>query len=253
MRKTLELRPFRVLSGHSYGGLLVAHSFHTKPDLFQAHFAYSPSLFWDNSETVKKLIAFFENNPNHRNFLYMNMGNEGNPESESIEGKEMLKGVKKIEKELMLKNMPNMRYRFDYMNEEPHQNTPIYGAIGALRGLYPQWSIPYKTAIDGYDSVVAYFSELTAMYGYDIEPKECQMYDEGFAHLNLLDNPEEATKYFNYILGRNPSAYGARDGIVSAYLKLGKKSDALEHLNILLERDDLTEKERKELLNRSLN
>lgn len=239
---------FRVLSGHSYGGLFATYAFYKKPNLFQAHFANSPSLFWENGKTVKELIKFVEQNPNHKNFLYMNMGNEGNPESGSPEGVEMLKGVQMIESALTSLNAPNLSFKFEYFSNEPHQTTPIYGAIGALRGLYPQWSIPYKTSMAGYESVMEHFEQLSNKYGYKIEAKGWQIYDEGVAQLTFLNNPSEAIKYFNHNVSRDPLSDGSRKKIVDAYVQLGKVEKALEHLRVLISRDDLEDKERQTLL-----
>jgi predicted alpha/beta superfamily hydrolase len=238
---------FRILSGHSYGGLLVSHSFYKKPNLFQAHFANSPSFFWDSGKTVSNIVTFVKKNPMHKNYLYLNIGNEGNPESESPEGVQMLTGVQKIESELADIDTPNLRFKFEYFPEEPHQNTQIYGIIGALRGLYPQWSIPYKTSVEGYESVLAHFNELSILYGYKIEPKEWQMFDEGIEQLMYLHNPVEAIKYFSYNIKHQPSSYRSRFHIVDALLQVGKNKDALTHLDILLDRDDLTDDEREQL------
>jgi hypothetical protein len=219
-----------VLSGHSYGGLFTTYAFYKKPNLFQAHFITSPSLFWENGKTVKELIKFIEQNPNHKNFIYMNIGNEGNPESESAEGVEMLKGVQMIESALTSLNPPNLRYKFEYFKDEPHQNTPIYGAIGALRGLYPQWSIPYKTSLAGYESVINHFRQLTAQYGYQIEPKGWQMYDEGVAQLIHLNNPSEAVKYFNFNISRDQFSDDSRRHVIDAYIQLEQKDKARQEL-----------------------
>ena len=243
---------FRILLGHSYGGLLVSHSFHKKPDLFQAHFAFSPSLFWNNGETVRDIIKFIKKNPAHRNFLYMNIGNEGNPESDSPEGKEMLSGIRQIESAFEDLNTQSLRFKVEYFPNEPHQNTPIYGVIGALRGLYPQWSIPYKTALEGYESVLAHFNELSTLYGYNIEPKEWEMFDEGLGQLHYLQDPAEAIKYFSYNIKQDPTTYRSRVHIIDAYLQLGNKEKALEQVNMLLSRDDLTDEERQQLTDKKV-
>jgi len=39
---------YRILVGHSYGGLLTIYALLNQPDLFQAHLAISPTLDWDN-------------------------------------------------------------------------------------------------------------------------------------------------------------------------------------------------------------
>lgn len=236
---------YRILSGHSYGGLLVAQSFYKKPHLFQAHFAHSPSLFWNNSQVPNALIDFIQANPTHKNFLYMNMGNEGNPESESPEGLKMLQGVQSIETVLKKISPDNLDFKFEYFDQEPHQTTQIYGALGALRGLYPKWSVPYKTSLAGFDAFTAHFDYLTKRYGYTIEPKSWQIYDEGVAQLEFLNNPEEAIRYFKYNLERDPSLFEERKFIIDALTRLGQTEDAKSHLAVLLAREDLSEEERR--------
>ena len=159
----------------------------------------------------------------------------------------MLEGVQSIENVFASLDTPNLVYRFEYLHQEPHQNTPIYGAIGALRGLYPQWSIPYKSSVEGYQSVLGHFNHLSALYGYNIKPKAWQMYEEGIAQLNFLDNPHEAAKYFNYNIRRAPNDSVSRALLVDTYIKLGNKQEAIKHLDILLAQDDLSAKDRREL------
>lgn len=248
VEKQFRTEKFRILSGHSYGGLLVAHSFHKKPNLFQAHFSSSPSIFWNNGQTATDIVEFIKKNDKHKNYLYMNIGNEGKPESDSPEGVLMLDGIKKIESEFAKIDTPNLRYTFEYLPDQPHQVTQIYGIIGALRGLYPQWEVPYKASVEGYESVLEHFSELSTLYGYKIEPKEWQMFDEGLGQLTFLENPSEAIKYFDYNIKRDPSTYRSRFYIVDALLKLNRERDALKHLDILLARKDLSEKEREKLI-----
>src|SRR5580700_1990918 len=46
--KQYRVAPYRIFSGHSFGGLLAIHILTTRPDMFQAYIAVSPSLQWDN-------------------------------------------------------------------------------------------------------------------------------------------------------------------------------------------------------------
>ncbi len=45
IEKTYRTAPYRMLAGHSRGGLLVAYSLLAEPDLFHARFAHSPALW----------------------------------------------------------------------------------------------------------------------------------------------------------------------------------------------------------------
>jgi hypothetical protein len=76
--KTYRTKPFRMLAGHSRGGLFVAYSLLADPDLFHARFAHSPALWRDDGLMVSKLADFFASAPNLQTFFYMSMGDQEN-------------------------------------------------------------------------------------------------------------------------------------------------------------------------------
>jgi predicted alpha/beta superfamily hydrolase len=43
---------FQIFSGHWLGGLMAIHILVSRPDMFQAYIAVSPSLQWDNQRTL---------------------------------------------------------------------------------------------------------------------------------------------------------------------------------------------------------
>ena len=45
-------RPYRILVGHSLGGLFAVDTFVEQPELFNAYLAISPSLWWDNMALI---------------------------------------------------------------------------------------------------------------------------------------------------------------------------------------------------------
>ena len=54
VESTYRTSPFRVLVGHSFGGLFVVHTLNQRPELFQALLAISPSLWWDDGAIVDR-------------------------------------------------------------------------------------------------------------------------------------------------------------------------------------------------------
>ena len=246
--KNYRSENFRILSGHSFGGLFVMHAFHKQPEIFQAHFAFSPSLFWGDKQTVKSVISFLENHKQHRNFLYMNIGDEGNPEQESEEGMAMLEGVVSIEKELQKNNQPNLDYKVEKFFDEPHQTTQIYGTVSSFRSLYPMWDVPYKCYLDGFVCVLNHFKWLTRKYGYQVDPKDWQINDEGEYQLNEKNNPTEAIKYFNYNLQRNPESISTLANLVDAHIKNGEQKIAMSFIDRLLKLTTLTQEEKDQYL-----
>jgi predicted alpha/beta superfamily hydrolase len=123
-------RRYKILAGHSLGGLLVVHSLISKPYLFQAHFAFSPSLWWDEQLIVNRAKVFFQETNKLENFLYINMG------------KESLKTTKGINafKAIIKKNNPKQfEFISDTFLEESHVTTPVIGQYKAYRALYRDW------------------------------------------------------------------------------------------------------------------
>ena len=52
-------RPYRVLIGHSYGGLFAIHTLISQPEYFDAYIAISPSLQWSDQDLVAQAETFF--------------------------------------------------------------------------------------------------------------------------------------------------------------------------------------------------
>ena len=52
---TYRTLPYRVLVGHSLGGLLVLHTLLDVPDMYQSYIAIDPSLWWDNEVLNRKV------------------------------------------------------------------------------------------------------------------------------------------------------------------------------------------------------
>jgi len=78
IEKTYRTAPYRMLAGHSRGGLFVAYSLLADSSLFHARFAHSPALWRDDALIVSKLTDFLASAPNLQTFFYMSMGDKEN-------------------------------------------------------------------------------------------------------------------------------------------------------------------------------
>ena len=60
IEKRYRTQPYRILAGHSLGGLFAIHAMLSRPDVFQSYIAVSPALHWDNQVVVKRAEDFFK-------------------------------------------------------------------------------------------------------------------------------------------------------------------------------------------------
>lgn len=65
---------YRLLEGHSFGGLFSAYALMDNPDLFDAFIIQSPALWWNKEEMTVKAKEFFKSNVNLDKSVYFGIG-----------------------------------------------------------------------------------------------------------------------------------------------------------------------------------
>ena len=60
VERTYRTRPYRLLAGHSFGGLFAIHVLTTRPDLFNGYIAVDPSIYWNNQAVVAQVESLFD-------------------------------------------------------------------------------------------------------------------------------------------------------------------------------------------------
>jgi len=228
--KNYRTAPFNLIAGHSFGGLLVMHAMSTRPNLFQAHFAYSPSLFWDNKVVIKQTQKFLSTTESFDNFLYMNMGNEGIERADD-NGLAMRNGVIDLTKQLDASSPEGFHYKSDLFEQENHQTTPIIGQFHAYRSLYPNWELPWQSFESGLTKIKAHYQMLTQRYGYQITPFKNKINEAGYFQLTEKNNVSEAVKLFELNIENFPECANCYDSLADGYEKQGKLTKALAMLD----------------------
>src|SRR5438874_8576074 len=69
--KTYRTRPYRLLVGHSFGGLFAIYALIKKPHLFNAYVAADPSLYWNKGAVVAEAERFFSTTNQLQADLYL--------------------------------------------------------------------------------------------------------------------------------------------------------------------------------------
>ena len=156
-------RPYRVLVGHSLGGLFAIYALTTRPDVFNAYLAISPSLWWDDQSLVKAAQPFFAAHPDLRGDLYMTMANEGQA---------MLGGAWKLSAILEESKLPNLRWHFKRSPEEDHGSTPYLSTYEGLQVIFDGYRIADPVALfdqGGIDAIERHYAEVSKRLGYEVK------------------------------------------------------------------------------------
>ena len=152
---------FDIISGHSLSGLLAIYSLQTRPSLFQAHFAFSPSLWWHEKTVIKSAKTFYAGKQPLNNYLYTNMGNEGG---------DMLASFQQYKELLKANTRQGFGYHADLTEHESHNTTALVGHNQAFTQLFKHLSPPQTYIDEGLEAVLQFYKETTTRYGSALKP-----------------------------------------------------------------------------------
>lgn len=220
---------YNILAGHSLGGLLALHALQTRPSLFQAHFAFSPSIWWNESKVVKDMKVFLASNTKLKNYLYVNMGSELG---------DMRKGFSELRASFENNAPEYFRFKADLFEHEDHVTTPIIGQYHAYRDLYSNWRIRIAKFSDEADPIALiteHYRKLTQRYGYKLLPPEKIFNEAGYYYLYSRKDAKTAIKIFLHNVKVNPNSGNAYDSLVEALGVDGQVEEALKQVEIGLE------------------
>ena len=170
VEKTYPAAPYRIIAGHSLGGLLALHCLATHPAYFNAYIAMSPSLQWDNDTVLHEIPAGLQHAGTEQRQLFFCSGSE----DESFQKKQ-----RQLDSTLTLLQVPGLRFRYQPYPEEAHTAMPVKAFYDGIRCIYPEWGLPLsnaafrKTLTAG--AVKQHYERLSGTYGYPVNPPQDEL------------------------------------------------------------------------------
>ena len=216
VERNYRTQPYKLLVGHSFGGLFAINTLLTHPDFFDAYVAISPSLWWDTQRLIDDAKPFLQSNSGLKKFLFVTLGNEGG---------QMLPAAQAFV-QVLKKNAPvGLDWQYDHMENETHGSIPHRTTYNALEKLYMDWRLPIEIARTGsLNNLDAHFEKLAKKFGYEIITPEGAVNRLGYRFLGEK-KMEEAIA----VLRRNVKIYPES---VNVYDSLGDGYDANGQLKL---------------------
>src|SRR3989440_587470 len=115
--------PYRILAGHSLGGLLAIHALLTAPATFQGILAMDPSLWWDNQIVVKKEKDFLATANGLHNGVFISVANT--PQIGTFNNPKFNEETVRTFARLLELNSHGVRSKLKYFEAEDHGSVPL--------------------------------------------------------------------------------------------------------------------------------
>ena len=216
IEKDYRVQPYRILAGHSFGGLFAIHAMITKPALFNSYVAVSPSLQWENAEALKRTEEFLKNQKELRVTLYTSLGNEPGGIGESFD---------KFRQVLAQTSIKGFEWQAERMDDEDHGSVVLRSHYFGLRKVYAGWQGPVDqqsgAILGGLKGADEHYKKLSERFGYSIPVPETLINQMGYQF--LFDNrPEDAIAVFKANVERYPASANVYDSLAEAHERGGR-------------------------------
>ncbi|MGN6640085.1 MAG: alpha/beta hydrolase-fold protein, partial [Mucilaginibacter sp.] len=219
-----RVQPYRVLFGHSLGGLFALYVKETKPDLFPAMVLVSPAINGVNDHMIYDAGKMSTASHPHNGKLFITIGNENTQKVDALTAQ-------------LKKTAPNwFNWDFRKYDDENHFSLPYKSLFDALKFIYKDWFIDfYSNTSLSYQDVVKHFDKLSEEFGYTIKPTEDFINSCGYSQLRMAKRIDNAIDLFTQNVKMHPNSFNAYDSLGEAYMIAGNKALAINDYKRSLE------------------
>ncbi len=212
--------PFRILAGHSLGGLFVTHALLTQPESFHGYIASSPSLWWNDGAVAASAAERLKGWTVDGRFYF---GSVGDGEAEMIpplaQLTEAFEGVRPA----------GLRWWYRVLTNESHTTVSHRSFEEGLVAIFTDWPVSDALIFAGdLAAVEAHFASVSKIFGHEFHVPEDLVNQMGYMQLQI-GRGERALPIFRRNLELYPSSANVYDSLADALEPAGALEEALRN------------------------
>lgn len=216
--------PYRILVGHSLGGLLALDAFLRQPSVFQAYIAIDPSLWWDDQVLVRKAREVIPNAKDLGGSVYVSMAH--NTHVDPSAGERPRRDFAAV---LEANSSPRFRARFQYFESEDHGSVPLVSLYHGLLFIFEGYKPSIGSVFENPSSMESHFARISERLGIDLLPPEAFVQLIGVEMLYHKRKVDKAIECFRINVENYPNSSNAYHCLAEAYAVNGDKRLAVRN------------------------
>jgi uncharacterized protein len=232
--------PYKVMIGHSLGGLMAIHALIHHPAMFNAYIAIDPSLWWHDQKLLKESTSVLRSGTYMGKSLFLGMANT------LPEGMDTLRMKKDTSnksihprsifafRDVLRKGPTNgLAWSARYYPEDDHGSVPLMSEYDGLRFIFRSYRITFMNKLgdstfDFCGNLSAHFKKLSAEMGYPVKPPEGGVNSLGYFYIEQK-NYKQARCLFTQNIANFPGSANGYDSMGDLYAAQGDKAKAIEY------------------------
>lgn len=216
IEKRYPVAPYRMLVGHSFGGLFSANALLKHTDLFNSYLILDPGLWWDNMKLIKESKAIFSGQKFKNKRMFLSMSNtmpEGMKEvkmalKDTSPATNGIRSIIKFTEILEKSNIDNFLWKFKYYENENHTSIPLISSYDGLKFIFDFYKRPsFALVTDSTASILEnHFKKVSKIMGFTILPPANLISGMAYRCLVLDKNFDRAFTFLQMYLRLYPSS-----------------------------------------------
>ena len=222
LEKNYRMNGFKVLSGHSLGGLTTLNVLEKAPQLFDAYLALRPTLNWDSGTVLKQQIQTIKTHSSLDKMLYLAIANE-----------QLVRPYYNSLVNMLETDAPDdLKWTSDLFEQyDDHKSVRISGGIAGIRWVFRGWRLTSKQIINLTDEeVVQWHVSATKRYKQVLFWEMEDMTNAAYWGLHNKATKKRAMYLFNLAVKRWPESAYAWSCLGEGLERLGKTREALKQM-----------------------
>ena len=217
--------PFRVLVGHSFGGLTVMNILTNHRKMFNAYIAIDPSMWYDKEQFLKTTQQKIAGQKYEGTSLYVGIANtltEGmsveKAKKDTSTSTRHIRSIFAMDKFIKSNSKNGLKYASKYYGDDDHGSVPLISEYDGLRFIFSWYR--FKTAPGDFMSsgtelvqkMKKHYQDVSKQMGYKVSPPEMSInglgyyalsqkhYDKAAAlfEMNIENYPQSGNVYDSY-------------------------------------------------------
>lgn len=233
--------PYRMLIGHSFGGLAVINIAMNHTKLFNSYISIDPSMWWDKMNylaTTKKLVA-------EKNFsgtaLYLGIANTMDDRlditsvrSDTSAETRHIRSILELDMYIKEQKQNGLQYESKYYSNDDHGSVPLITEYDALRFIFNKYrfKLSFKdftdSTVDLATKIEQHYVGVSTLLGYTVSPAENMVNAMGYEFLQQKQYTK-AGKFFKMNVANYPESNNVYDSYGDYFLAIGDKAKAIEY------------------------
>ena len=244
--KTYPTAPYRVLTGHSLGGLMVVNTLLKHPSLFNAYAPTDPSMFFANEKLLLQSDTLLQQAHLQGRSLFLAVANtmpEGldtaSVRTDTTELTHHIRAILQLSDHLKKYSADSLRWAYKYYPDDDHHSLPTAAHYDALRFIFSSNRFPRNQPMNQYfdktispDSmqtlIHAHYQQVSKERGYAVKPPEATINQFGYIFLSQKDYPR-SKMFFATNIEYYPNSFNTYDGMGDYYAETKDKKMAITY------------------------